>query len=169
MLKSILKMLSALNSNNNPGEIAHAMCCGFLLGLMPKNNLLWYLVFVFILFLRINKAFYLLLLLAGTALAPVLDVFSDKIGYAALTFQPLSGFYGTLLDIPFVAFTKFNNTVVMGSFLAGLIAYVPLYVLSRVLISLWRKYIAPKWVKSKFAKAVGKINVLSKIASKVTE
>lgn len=160
-------MFAALNANRHPGEIAHAMACGFLLGIMPKNNLLWYLVFVFILFLRINKPFYLLMLLAGTALAPVLDPTFDKMGYAFLTINAFSGFFGMLLEIPFVAFTKFNNTVVMGSFLLGLVFYVPLYFLSRVLVSLYRKYIAPKVVQSKLAKSLSKIGLVEKIVSKV--
>ena len=44
MLKKLIKLLQAFNGNVNPAEIAHAFACGAILGLMPKNNLLWYLV-----------------------------------------------------------------------------------------------------------------------------
>ena len=51
MIKAIAKLFKALNANVNPGEIAHAFSCGILLGLMPKNNVFWYLLFIFILFI----------------------------------------------------------------------------------------------------------------------
>ena len=55
--------------------------------------------------------------LIGAAISPAFDGLFDTVGYAFLTIPALSGLFGTLLDIPFVAFTKFNNSVVMGSFL----------------------------------------------------
>ena len=55
MLKFLVKLLKALNSNSHPGEIAHAVCLGMLLGFLPKNNIFWYVITVFVLFMRINK------------------------------------------------------------------------------------------------------------------
>ncbi len=164
MIKPLVKLFNALGANTNPGEIAHAMSCGILLGLMPKNNLLWYLVLVFILFIRINKPAYAVSLLVGSALAPLLDPAFDAIGYAFLTVPAFSGFFGTLLDVPFVALTKFNNTIVMGAFLAGIILYVPLYFLCRALIFLWRQHVVPFMQKSKLGKLVVKLPLISKIA-----
>ena len=43
MLKVIVKFLKALNSNSHPGEIAHAVCLGMLLGFLPKNNIFWFI------------------------------------------------------------------------------------------------------------------------------
>ncbi|MCR4821949.1 MAG: TIGR03546 family protein [Treponema sp.] len=167
MLNYIVKLFSALNANVNPGEIAHAFSCGILLGLMPKNNLLWYLVFVFILFIRINKPMYLIMVLLASTFAPVMDSLFDTVGYAFLTIPALSGFFGNLLEIPFVGFTKFNNSVVMGSLLCGLVLYIPMYFLGRLLVSLWRKHIT-HWVKkSKLNKVIAKIPLLGKIAGMV--
>ena len=167
MLKSIVKLFSALNANVNPGEIAHAFSCGILLGLMPKNNLLWWLVFVFILFIRINKPMYLIMTLIASTFAPVMDGLFDTVGYAFLTIPAFSGFFGWLLEVPFVGFTKFNNSVVTGSLLCGLVLYVPMYFLGRLLVSLWRKHIT-HWVrKTKLAKAVAKLPLIAKIAGMV--
>ena len=80
MIKKLVKLLKALNGNVNPGEIAHAIACGAILGLMPKDNLFWYLVFVFILFVRINKPAYLLTILLGAAVSPAFDGFFDTVG-----------------------------------------------------------------------------------------
>ena len=73
MIKYLVKMLQALSSNTAPAQIAHAVSCGFILGFVPKENLLWYILFVFILFLRIQRGTYALFILVGALLAPFLD------------------------------------------------------------------------------------------------
>ena len=169
MLKAIVNLFRALNANVNPGEIAHAFSCGILLGLMPKNNLLWWLVFVFVLFVRINKPMYLIMTLVASTFAPVMDGLFDTVGYAFLTIPQFSGFFGWLLEIPFVGFTKFNNSVVTGSLLCGLVLYVPMYFLGRLLVSLWRKHIAG-WIRhTHLAKAFAKLPIITKIAGMVGE
>jgi hypothetical protein len=52
MIAQIVKFLNALNSNRNPSEIANAFCLGLMLGFMPKNNALWFIIFVFFFFVR---------------------------------------------------------------------------------------------------------------------
>lgn len=167
MLKSIVSLFAALNANVNPGEIAHAFSCGILLGFMPKDNLLWWVVFVFILFIRINKPMYLIMVLIASTFAPVVDNLFDTVGYAFLTIPSLSGFFGNLLEIPFVGFTKFNNSVVMGALLCGLAIYIPMYVIGRILVFLWRKHIAG-WIRNThLAKAFSKLPLIAKIADMV--
>ena len=167
MIKVIAKLFKALNANVNPGEIAHAFSCGILLGLMPKNNVLWYLVFVFLLFVRINKPMYLLMTLVASCFAPWLDGLFDTVGYAFLTIPSLSDIFAKLIEIPFVGFTKFNNTVVMGSFLCGLVFYIPAYFIGRLFVFLWRRYITAFMRKTKITKVVAKLPLVSKIASLV--
>ena len=163
MIKTIVNLIKALGANTNPGEIAHAMSCGLLLGLMPKNNLLWWLVFIFVLFIRINKPAYAILILFGAAISPAFDGLFDSVGYCFLTLPSLSGLFATLFDIPFLAFTRFNNSVVMGSLLCGIIAYIPVYILSRCIIAVWRKYAVPIIRQSKLMKVISQLPLISKI------
>ena len=167
MIKAIVKLFKALNANVNPGEIAHAFSCGILLGLMPKDNLLWYLVFVFILFIRINKPMYLIMILIAATFSPVMDGLFDTVGYAFLTIPQFSGFFGWLLEVPFVGFTKFNNSVLMGSLLCGLVLYVPMYFLGRLFVSLWRKHIAAAIRQTKLVKLLSNLPVVAKIAGMI--
>ena len=169
MISYIVKLLKALNTNSHPGEIAHAVAIGMLLGFMPKNNALWYLLFVFFLFVRVHKGALLLAVLAASLLARLFDPLFDAIGYAVLTFSPLEPVYAALLDIPFVAFTKFNNTVVAGAVVSGLILYIPIYILIRILIKSWRTHLAPALARSKFMQAFYQIPFISKIAGFFTE
>ena len=55
MLKWISGLFKALNANQNPAEMAHGLALGVMLGLMPKNNALWYLILVFFLFAIISS------------------------------------------------------------------------------------------------------------------
>ena len=136
MLKKILRLLKSLNANTHPGEIAHAIAIGFILGLIPKGNLLWVFLFVLFLFVRINKGALFLITLLASTIAPLFDSFFDTLGYWVLTLPSLSPFFSTLLDIPFIAFTSFNDTIVMGSLCASFLLYLPLYILSRIFIRL---------------------------------
>lgn len=168
MLKYLINLLKSFNANIKPSQIANSFCIGLILGFMPKNNLLWFILMVFFAFVRINKPGYFIMMLIGSCFASFLDPLFDTIGYAVLTFAPLQSFYAGLLDIPFVAFTKFNNTVVCGSLIFGIIAYIPLYALMFFIIKAWRKWISPKFNNSKILKTIYKIPLLAKIASKVS-
>lgn len=163
MLKQIVKFLQALNSNRNPSEIANACCMGVILGFMPKDNALWFLVFIFFLFVRVNKPAYLIITALVSQLAWHLDPLFSSVGYQILTYDKLTPFFGWILEVPFVGFTRFNNTIVMGALALGLALYIPLFLLIRYLVLLWRKKIAPRLGDTALMKAFSKAPVIQKI------
>lgn len=169
MLSYIIKLLKALGANSKPSQIANSFCIGFILGVMPKNNLLWWLVFVFFMFVRINKAGYFIMMLLGAFISPYLDPTFHKIGEFVLTYEPLVPVYSKLLEIPFVGFTRFNNTIVCGSLVGGLLAYLPLYIFMLVFIWVWRKWIAPFFNRSKVVKMFFQLPLVRKLTSKLAE
>ena len=132
MLTYLIKLLKALGANSKPSQIANSFCIGFLLGLMPKDNLLWYLLLIFFMFVRINKAGYFIMMILGAFISPYFDPIFHQIGEAVLTYEPLVPTFAKLLEIPFVGFTRFNNTIVCGSLVAGIIAYIPLFLFIKV-------------------------------------
>jgi len=169
MFSYIVKLLKSLNTNSHPGEIAHAVAIGMLLGFMPKDNVLWYLLFVFFLFVRVNRGAFLLTILVASLFARFFDPLFDSLGYAVLTFSSLKPVYAALLDIPFVAFTKFNNTIVAGSIVFSLILYIPVYIVIRIFTKSWRTYLAPALARSKFVQALYHVPFVAKIAGFFTE
>ena len=169
MLNYIVNFIKSLNSNSKPSQIANSFCIGMILGFMPKNNVLWYLLFIFFAFVRINKAGYYIMLAIVSLFAFLLDPLFDMIGYWLLNLEFLRPVFAFLLDVPFVGFTKFNNTVVMGSFLFSILIYIPLYVLFFFGIKFWRKTIAPKFNDSKILKALYKIPVVGKLTQKISQ
>ena len=169
MLSLLIKLLKALGANSKPSQIANSFCIGFLLGLMPKNNLLWYLLLIFFMFVRINKAGYLLMMILGAFISPYIDPIFHQIGEAVLTYEPLVPTFAKLLEIPFVGFTRFNNTIVCGSLVGGIIAYIPLFLFMLLFIWIWRKWIAPLFNKSKVVKMFYNLPLVNKITSKLSE
>lgn len=169
MLKAIVKFIQALNSNRNPSEIANACCMGVLLGFMPKDNALWFLIFIFFFFVRINKPAYLIITTLMSQFAWLLDPLFDQIGYQFLTVESFAPLFGNLLEIPFVGFTKFNNTIVMGSLISGLVLYIPLFICIRLLVLLWRKKISVKLGESAMMKAIQKAPLIKNIIDIASE
>ncbi|MBO4758610.1 MAG: TIGR03546 family protein [Spirochaetaceae bacterium] len=167
MLKYFIKMLKALNANSHPGELAHAFAFGLLLGFLPKTSALWYIIFIISLFLRINKGFFFISIILGSLLAPLFDPLFDNIGYFVLTLPQLASLFRSWLDIPFVAFTRFNNSIVAGSLVFSIIAYIPFYILARLFVSLWRKTLQPLLVKNPIVKGFMKIPLVKNIAKAV--
>jgi len=163
MLNWISGLFKALNANKNPAEMAHGFALGLMLGLMPKNNALWYLVLVFFMFVRINKPTYLLTMLIVSYFAWILDPVFDLIGYKVLTYKPLESIFAYLVDVPFVGFTKFNNTIVMGSFLFSLAIYIPFFILGILFVKFWRTKVAPGFIRSPLYKAAQNLPVIGKI------
>ena len=147
MLSFIVNFFKSLNSNSRPEQIANSFCIGLILGFMPKNNLLWFIVFVFFAFVRINKCGYGIMILLGSI------------------FAPLENIYAFLLDLPLVGFTKFNNTVLSGSLICGLLAYIPLFVLLMLFIKLWRSRLSPALNNSRIVKAFYRLPLAKKISS----
>lgn len=115
--------------------------------------------------MRINKGALVLSTLGFTLLAPIFDPLFDKVGYWFLTLPQLEPIFARLLDIPFVGFTKFNNTIASGSLLCGLALYIPLYIIARLLVWLMRNKIVPILRKTKFIVAISKIPLVKKIAA----
>jgi uncharacterized protein (TIGR03546 family) len=64
----------------------------------------------------------------------------------------LRSLWVTLYNAPFIPFTRFNNTVVMGSFMVSLILLLPMFFLVKRFIVQYREKYEPRvknwrWIK----------------------
>jgi uncharacterized protein (TIGR03546 family) len=68
------------------------------------------------------------------------DPLLDKVGYIFLiNIKVLKPFYTWLYNLPLVPFTKFNNTVVMGSLIAGILLIVPNGIFAKKMLVYYRE------------------------------
>jgi uncharacterized protein (TIGR03546 family) len=165
VLKYIKKFFMALNANAHPGDIAHGAALGLLLAFVPKANLLWVFLFFLTMFIRVNKGALFLSLILLSFAVPFADVATESLGYAVLTFAPLDGLFSALYQTPFVGLTRFNNTIVAGGLVMGILAYAPTYALFRAFVSWYRKKLQPRIVNSKIVKIIANLPIIKQIVS----
>ena len=159
MIKYVTSFFRAINANAHPGDIAHAVALGLFLAILPKNNLTFTFLFFLSIFIRINKgAFFISFILFGFV-TPFMDVLINNIGFWAVQLSFLRPIFVTLENIPFVALFKLSNTMVLGGIIWGLILYIPVYILTRIIVAKYRKYMQPA-VNVKGVGLLGKIPLL---------
>lgn len=159
----IAKVVASLNANRRAGEIGAGVSMGLLLALMPAGNLLWLLIFVVTVFLKLNLGMELLVLAILKPIVPLADPWLHGLGLSLLTAEPLFGFFTSLYNLPLLPFTRFNNTVVMGGLLAGVVLWIPVFFLSLLLVRVYRKKIHPRLAESKIVKAFQRVPIVSKL------
>jgi uncharacterized protein (TIGR03546 family) len=99
----------------------------------------------------------------GFAIDPLLD----KIGYVVLVnFDFLNSFYTWLYNLPIVPFTKFNNTVVMGSLITGIILIIPNGIIAKKMLVYYRQNYKDKVANLKIIKFIDAIMGVTTVINK---
>jgi len=163
MFKGIAKLILALNGNVSKTQIAAGFAWGILLGLVPAGNAFWIVLFLFSFFFTHHHGAKIASLAVLKILCPLLAYKIDALGWYILHIDSLTGFFTRLYNMPFVPFTKFNNTLVMGGLAAGIILWLPVFFLFLAIIPFYRNKIGPKIRNSKIVKAIVKFPLLSAI------
>jgi len=82
---------------------------------------------------------------AAVGIAPVFDPFFHALGYLLLVnFSGLQGLWTSLYNAPIAPLTRFNNTVVMGSFVCGLFLLFPIYFGMKQFVVAYRTHIGSR-------------------------
>ena len=146
MLRLIAKFLKILNSDADPGQISLAFCFAMVAGLTPLLSLhnLFVLLLVFI--LRVNLAAFLLGLALFTGVAYLLDPLFHLLGLAVLTAASLEGLWTSLYQSVWWRLEYFNNSIVMGSLVFSVGLFVPVLLLTNLLIRRYRQHVLA-WVQ----------------------
>jgi uncharacterized protein (TIGR03546 family) len=146
MVNSILKLLKVLNSEAEPGQISLALCFGMIAGFLPFFSVANLIFLLIVLLVRVNLSAFILATVFFSGVAYVLDPVFNRIGLVVLTASPLQELWTAMYNSTFWRLQKFNNSVVMGSFLFSLAAFVPAVLLFNVLIRKYRERVLT-WIK----------------------
>ncbi|MFT4906260.1 MAG: hypothetical protein ACI978_000320 [Oleispira sp.] len=138
MIAMLAKLLKALNSDSAPGQIALAFALALIAGLTPLFSLHNVLILFIACIVRINFGAFLLGILFFSGLAYLIDPAAVALGESVLTNPGAQGFLTELYQSDFWRATRFNNTLVTGSLIIALLAFVPVLLFSRWLISAYR-------------------------------
>lgn len=153
MIQALAKLLKVLNSETEPAQISLAFCFAMVVGFTPFFSLHNLLVILFVLVLRVNLSAFLLAFVFSAGIAYLLDPLFHQIGLAILHAEGLQSLWVALYDQAFWRIVRFNNTLVMGSFISALILFVPLLLLSNRLIRKYRETFLVWIGETRFMKA----------------
>lgn len=155
IVKYIAKLIKILRSAATPGQIGAGFIMGMIVGLTPFWSLHNLLVLFLIILLNVNLAMAIFSFLIFSGIAYILDPIFHDIGFFMLVdLSFLKGLWTSLYNIPVVALTRFNNTIVMGSLVSSLILLYPVYLGTTRFVLVYREKIDPKFQKLKLVQAV---------------
>ena len=145
LIKILKKIFTILHSNATPTQIGWGVVLGSFLGLAPFFSLHKLFIFLLILLLNVNMGAAFLSVLIFSFAGILTDPLAHQIGYSMLVdANALTGFWTNLYNMPIVPFTRFYNTIVMGSFVIALIAALPVFFSVKKFVVYYREHWANK-------------------------
>ena len=150
-LKLLKQIVVIFQTDISPNQVAWGFALGAILGLVP-NMFMKLVLFIVIMMFRVNVSAAFLAWAVYEILSFALDPLFDVIGFYILNIGSLNGFYTWLYNLPVVPFTKFNNTVVMGSLIVGIILIIPNMLIAKKLLVYYRTHLREKVSKWKIVK-----------------
>jgi uncharacterized protein (TIGR03546 family) len=139
LLKLLQSLVKTLHSEGTPHQIAMGVALGAALGLTPIANVHNAVVLVILILFNVSFGAGLLGWALFTPVGFLLDPVFERVGRALLIDTPaLRPLWTTMDHTPLVPFTSFGNTVVLGSVVAWLVLFLPIYLLARLAVLRYR-------------------------------
>ena len=155
LLKLLRSLIKTLHSDGSPGQIAAGVALGAALGLTPIANAHNALVLLLLAVLNVSFAAGMLAWGLFVPIGFLFDPLFDRLGHWLLVdARSLRGLWTAWDNIPGLALTNFNNTVVLGSVVAWLALFVPIYFLARYGVVRYRATLGERVKRSRFYKAL---------------
>ena len=160
-LKFIRDFVNILRAGQTPAQVAGGFALGTILGLSPMLTLQGALVWLILLVLDVNFSAAGVAMTLFSLLAFLLDPLFHWLGYQILVnVDALKGVWTWLYNAPVAPLTRFNNTVVMGSFVAALLLFVPVYAGMKQFVVAYRTHIHSRFEKWKIYQLLDRSSLL---------
>lgn len=148
-IQFITNFLKILRAGQTPRQIAGGFALGAIVGMSPVLTLqglfVWFIIFV----LDVNLSAAFFAFACFKLFAYVFDPVFHSFGYLLLVdIASLHGLWTYLYNIPLAPLTRFYNTVVLGSFVVGIVFSVPIYFGMKRFVVAYRTHIharVEKW------------------------
>jgi uncharacterized protein (TIGR03546 family) len=165
-LKIVKSIMTTLHSNISPNQIAGGCVLGMVVGIIPAKSLLTVTVLLLILLLNVTIGAAGLMAALFAFIGFFTDPLADWLGnFLLVKANSLTPLWTYLYNLPLVPFTRFNNTVVLGSFTIALLLCIPVFLFMRWFILFYRKNLASKveqWKIMKLLKITSPLNIYDK-------
>lgn len=154
ILKQLFAFIKLLNSDTGTISLAAGMTCGFILGMTPVLSLHSLLIFLILFFFRIQVGAALVTAFFFKFIAFLLDPAFHAVGSNVLEMESLKGFFTTLYNMPLIPYTRFNNSIVMGSAVITFALSPFVFILSQHFIKKYREVVVERFKQTKLWKAI---------------
>jgi uncharacterized protein (TIGR03546 family) len=155
IIQFLSKLIKILRSAASPAQIAGGLMLGMILGLTPLFTVHNLFIFIVIIILNVNIAMAIFSFGIFSGIAYLFDPVFHNLGYYLLVDVPsLQATWTSLYNIPVVALSRYNNTVVMGSLVTALVLMIPVYFLSKTGVIQYREKIDARIQKLKIVQAL---------------
>ena len=144
----------AIVAQDSPRQLALGFALGMLVGLVPKGNLLAASLMIVVAGSKVNLGTAMLSAFLFSWVGMLADPVSHEVGLLLLSNESLAGFWTWLYNLPVVPWTRFNNTVVLGSLLLALVLFYPVYRLSEPRFAAWQPRLAERFRKYRLTKVL---------------
>jgi uncharacterized protein (TIGR03546 family) len=152
VLQFISKFIKVLRAGATPAQIAGGFMFGFIIGLMPFMTLQGVGLMAIMFLINVNLAAATFAMFASSFVAFLFDPLFHDLGFYMLTMPALHGTWTSLYNMPVAPLSRFNNTVVLGSFAAGIILALPVFLLVRKGVISYRSGLEDKIKKWKIVR-----------------
>jgi uncharacterized protein (TIGR03546 family) len=154
IIKFAAKILSILNGEVSSRQIAAGVALGVWIGLIPFGFLPTLLLFL-ALIVNVNLAMLFVASAIFKLVGFLFDPIANQLGFALLAKTPaLKPLWTSLYNLPVVPYTRFNNTIVLGGLVSGLLLFIPVYLLARAGVEGYRSRYRDKIRNSRFMKTL---------------
>ena len=154
ILKQIFSFIKLLNSDTGNISLAAGMTCGFILGMTPTLSLHSLLIFMILFIFRIQIGAAMVMAFFFKFVAFLLDPLFHAAGSHVLEMESLKPLFTTLFNMPLIPYTRFNNSIVMGSAVITFALSPFVFLLSQYLIIKYRVVVLARFKTTKMWKAV---------------
>ena len=156
-LTLVKNFFQILRSGQTPAQIAGGFALGAIVGLMPVLTLqgiaLWLVIFL----LNVNLTAVFLSATIFTLIAYLFDPIFHALGcFFLVDVSALRGLWTSLYNAPLAPLTRFNNTLVLGSLLASVVFFLPVYFGAKRFVIAYRAHIGARVERWKIVQTISK-------------
>ncbi len=156
-LNILTNFIKILREGQTPRQVAGGFALGSIVGLSPTLTLQGLFLWLIILILDVNLSAAILAFTLFSLFAYLFDPLFHHLGYFLLVdVESLKGLWTALYNAPIAPLTRFNNTVVLGSFLSAIILAFPVYVGMKKFVVAYRSTIGARIERWKIYQIISK-------------
>ena len=154
LLKQFFAFFKLLNSDTGTNQLASGLAIGLILGFAPAFSLQTVLVIFILLFFRIQIGAAMIAAFFFKFVAYLIDPVSHSLGQIVLESESLRPLFVQMYNMPIIPFTRFNNTITMGSAVISIVLAIPGFFIFKSLIVKYRETVVARFKETKFFKAL---------------